>query len=859
MGNSSSKQPPQEDKQADTSLASSDSNAQPDQLEPQSQDNMQQDTLDQPQSTLAATGDSITQSETSNIDPSSASSTLLAPSITTDDQDTFKIPSLPSTSTAPLSPNSTSLQALPADIEHILSLGANEDQLLKAARERGQGEVDQVVKELREKYAKEGGQEGELSQVEQEMKDQGIVRIEQTIVKEVVEDDKMDQGSDKESSSSSSDSDSSSLESDSTSRAITEPKRKQRTRRKPRAASHSGSDSDDSESGAGGGSRVAPKTEHELEPEVQLPEVMKIEEGAEIAKFGKVESVIETVVVVKADTAGDWRVLDEGTVVCWEDRTVIGTIFETFGSVQQPFYSLRFPPNSAPDPTVFTLQKPVFYAPSHAQFVFTRDLRSLKGSDASNVWDEEVAAAEIEFSDDEEEAEYKKRMKAERRNRTQSSTPAANVRQQSRQPSRQPSTLPPPPQSSLPSRPAVSYADADPAASSSSNSTSIFDMYGPPVPSTSTSSIGGSRAEMGEKPPPGRIGRQMFERDTGASLGKSDEVEFEFSSGDEEDVSGADEERRSEGKRIKVEVPRNEQRERRGDENGRERGRGRGGSDNSARGRGRGRGGTQDRGGRGNSRGRGGRGGNRGGGGGERNVAPLPARASPHRSGGGYSSASPAGLPQRPTFDLPEGTGGGISEDRMSIDASQAPAFAPPIRFGEPTTFGGGPSSATSKPSNQSPVPQPRPNPRQPSAPPTQGYTPQMPYAGQSTSYPQQPSSYYRAPPPMHAPSQPYYPSSSFPSNPVIPNSTGGAYSPHQPSASFPPPPPQTGATPVGGHVNPRFLAQQQQQQQSVPPSAQNPVYQAGAYGYGNYGGYGGYGGGYNAGAGGYGQGGQGR
>jgi len=88
-------------------------------------------------------------------------------------------------------------------------------------------------------------------------------------------------------------------------------------------------------------------------------------------------------------------------------------IFETFGSVQQPFYSLRFPPNSAPDPIVFSLQKPVFYAPSHAQFVFTRDLRSLKGSDASNVWDEEVNAAEIEFSDDEEEAEYKKRMKAE--------------------------------------------------------------------------------------------------------------------------------------------------------------------------------------------------------------------------------------------------------------------------------------------------------------------------------------------------------------------------------------------------------------------------------------------------------------
>lgn len=194
MGNSSSKQPPPEDKQADTSLASSDSNAQLDQLEPQSQDNMQQDTLDQSQTTPVATGGSITHSEISNIAPPNPSSSSSTPSTITDDQDTFKVPSLPSTSAAPLSPNSTSLQALPADIEHILCLGANEDQLLKAARERGQGEVDQVVKELREKYAKEGGQEGELSQVEKEMKDQGIVRIEQTIVKEVVEDDKMDQG-----------------------------------------------------------------------------------------------------------------------------------------------------------------------------------------------------------------------------------------------------------------------------------------------------------------------------------------------------------------------------------------------------------------------------------------------------------------------------------------------------------------------------------------------------------------------------------------------------------------------------------------------------------------------------------------
>lgn len=88
-------------------------------------------------------------------------------------------------------------------------------------------------------------------------------------------------------------------------------------------------------------------------------------------------------------------------------------IFETFGSVQQPFYSLRYPAASPPDPTIFTVNRALFYAPTLSSFVFTRELRAMKGSDASNVWDEEVGAAEIEFSDDEQEQEYRRAQKAE--------------------------------------------------------------------------------------------------------------------------------------------------------------------------------------------------------------------------------------------------------------------------------------------------------------------------------------------------------------------------------------------------------------------------------------------------------------
>lgn len=88
-------------------------------------------------------------------------------------------------------------------------------------------------------------------------------------------------------------------------------------------------------------------------------------------------------------------------------------IFETFGSVLSPFYSLRFPASSLPSPSVFAIGKQVYYAPHLSSFVFTRDLRKLKGSDASNVWDEEVGAAEMEWSDDEAEMESKRGAKAE--------------------------------------------------------------------------------------------------------------------------------------------------------------------------------------------------------------------------------------------------------------------------------------------------------------------------------------------------------------------------------------------------------------------------------------------------------------
>jgi hypothetical protein len=65
---------------------------------------------------------------------------------------------------------------------------------------------------------------------------------------------------------------------------------------------------------------------------------------------------------------------------------------------------------SAPLPLPILIDQKVYYVPNHSTFLFTSALRlASKGSDASNVHDEEVDDREREFSDDEEERAWKKR------------------------------------------------------------------------------------------------------------------------------------------------------------------------------------------------------------------------------------------------------------------------------------------------------------------------------------------------------------------------------------------------------------------------------------------------------------------
>ena len=173
----------------------------------------------------------------------------------------------------------------------------------------------------------------------------------------------------------------------------------------------------DDEAGPKAGSGQHPRTLNEksdedvVVPDVEVTPDMKIEE------LGKVEVILENMALIKAKTSGEYQVLEVGSVLCLEDRVVIGAVAETLGRVQEPMYIVRFVNSAAIESAGISRDVIIYYVPSHSTFVFTKALQGIKGSDASNIHDEEVGDEGAEFSDDEAEAEYKRNLKLRRQSK----------------------------------------------------------------------------------------------------------------------------------------------------------------------------------------------------------------------------------------------------------------------------------------------------------------------------------------------------------------------------------------------------------------------------------------------------------
>ena len=137
-------------------------------------------------------------------------------------------------------------------------------------------------------------------------------------------------------------------------------------------------------------------------PNIEVTPDMAIEE------LGQVERALKNMILIRAKTTGEYQVLESGSLLCLRDRKVIGVVSETLGKVQQPLYCVRFTNAESIAQAAIQQDTTIFYVPQHSTFVFTKSLRGLKGSDASNIHDEEIGEDEMEFSDDEAEAEYKR-------------------------------------------------------------------------------------------------------------------------------------------------------------------------------------------------------------------------------------------------------------------------------------------------------------------------------------------------------------------------------------------------------------------------------------------------------------------
>ncbi|TWU72762.1 hypothetical protein ED733_002833 [Metarhizium rileyi] len=149
-------------------------------------------------------------------------------------------------------------------------------------------------------------------------------------------------------------------------------------------------------------------------PDITVTEDMKIEE------LGAIEHIVDNIILVKAITPGEYQVLDTGSVLCTAERTVIGAVAETIGKVLQPMYTIYFSSEQEIKDLNLEVGTKLFYPVDHASYVFTEPLKNIKGSDASNLHDEEIGDDEMEFSDDEKEAEYKRALKQKKKDKWKS-------------------------------------------------------------------------------------------------------------------------------------------------------------------------------------------------------------------------------------------------------------------------------------------------------------------------------------------------------------------------------------------------------------------------------------------------------
>ncbi|CAJ1978972.1 unnamed protein product [Sphenostylis stenocarpa] len=169
-------------------------------------------------------------------------------------------------------------------------------------------------------------------------------------------------------------------------------------------------DHDDEDGDAG----VGPiRSKNELQNLPVVPPVnAALEPHHEMLPVGIVTSILGAQVIVEGVKKHD--PLNEGSIL-WltESRKPLGLIDEIFGPVKNPYYIVRYNSDSEV-PAGINGGTLISFVPEFADHVLNNQDLYKKGYDASGANDEEVSD-EMEFSDDEKEAEYKRMQRTTKR------------------------------------------------------------------------------------------------------------------------------------------------------------------------------------------------------------------------------------------------------------------------------------------------------------------------------------------------------------------------------------------------------------------------------------------------------------
>ncbi|GAV87650.1 Gar1 domain-containing protein [Cephalotus follicularis] len=171
---------------------------------------------------------------------------------------------------------------------------------------------------------------------------------------------------------------------------------------------------DEDEDGVGGGATQRPiRSKNEIQDLPPVPPVdVTLQPHHQTLPVGFVSSIIGVKIIVEG--VEKHNPLNEGSIL-WitESRALLGLVDEIFGPVKNPYYVVRY--NSESEvPTGIHEGTSVSFVPEFANHVLNDQNLHKKGYDASNENDEELSD-EIEFSDDEKEAEYRRMQKMAKR------------------------------------------------------------------------------------------------------------------------------------------------------------------------------------------------------------------------------------------------------------------------------------------------------------------------------------------------------------------------------------------------------------------------------------------------------------